>query len=542
MRQKRNRFFFIPVLLLFAAVASCKPIQSTQNKATGDSLIISDNQKFAVINPLLTATTSSTRLVEIIFDGLVELDDRFEVKPRLAESWERSADGRTWTIHLRRGVKFHDGAELTADDVVFTLEKMKEFSSTTPLFFNSQGVETVRADNKYTVQIRLKEPIASFLQYLDMAILPKHLLEGKDLASADFNFKPVGTGPYRVKSWSEREIILEANESYFLGRPYLEKVVLIAYPNREAAWAKLMAGEVDFFDFLTPDNYDLSKQVPAFHFYSAPMPFYYLIAFNVSDPFFGDPNVRRALNYAVNKDEIVAKVLKGQGQAAAGTVFPGSWAYNPNVKPYPYDPRKALALLAEAGWKDHDGDHFLDKNGRVFEFTVHVNAGDDVKQKALLLIQQQLLDIGIKMRVKLFNADNIDFLYQKKFQADLPEINARGDPDLNYSFWHSSQVQSGFNFSSYHNEAVDRLLEQGRSEFDREKRKVVYYKFQEELFEDPPGIFLFWTRYLVAIHQRFKGVNISPTLSFANMKEWYVPKAEQRPERSAARSSQPKNE
>jgi peptide/nickel transport system substrate-binding protein len=321
-----------------------------------------------------------------------------------------------------------------------------------------------------------------------------------------------------------------------LGRPYLDQIRAKVYPSREGAWAKLMAGEVDFFDFLTPDNYQILKQVPTFNFYSVPMPYYYLVAFNLESRLFRDQKVRQALNYAVNKEEVVAKVLRGQGQVAAGTIYPNSWAYNPNVKPYPYDPKRALTLLKEAGWEDHDGDRFLDKNGKVFEFTIHVNAGDDLKQKALLLVQQQLLDIGLKMKIRLFDAVDTDFLFKKRFDAHFPEIIAMGDPDFSYRYWHSSQMIGGFNVSSYRNEKVDRLLEEGRAEFDQEKRKEIYFKYQEEMLKDPPGIFLFWTNYLVGVQKRFNGVKISPVGPFTNIREWYVPKAEQRYTKSGDRS------
>jgi peptide/nickel transport system substrate-binding protein len=258
------------------------------------------------------------------------------------------------------------------------------------------------------------------------------------------------------------------------------------------------------------------------------MPFYYLVAFNLESRLFKEHNVRQALNYAVNKEEIVAKVLRGEGQVAAGTIYPGSWAYDPNIQPYLYDPKRALTLLKEAGWEDHDGDRLLDKGGQVFEFTVHVNAGDDLKQKTLLLIQQQLLDIGVRMKIALFGANESEFLFKKMFQAHFPEIMARGDPDFSYKYWHSSQIKDGFNVSSYHNEKVDRLLEEGRTEFDQEKRKEIYFKYQEEMLKDPPGIFLFWTNYLVGVQKRFKGVKISPVGPFANIQEWYVPKTEQR--------------
>jgi len=537
MPPKRREFRFITALMLLFVIVSYAPATVSDTKPTGETIVIPDTLRFTFVNPLLSISTLSTRLIEIVFDGLIEFDDRFEPKPHLAESWERSQDGRTWTFHIRPGVKFHDGVELTAEDVAFSFEKMKERAGKTTYTFNFQDMQAIHVQDKYTVQIILKKAIASFLQSLNVAILPKHLLEGQDIETSNFNLHPVGTGPYKLKSWSDTEIILEANEFYFLGRPFLDAIRAVVYPTREMVWAKLMSGEADFFDFLTPDHYDLSKQIPTFRFYSASMPYYYLIAFNIMDPLFHDSRIRRALNYAVNKDEIVAKVLKGEGQPSAGTIFPGSWAYNPDSKPYPYDPKKALALLAEAGWKDHDGDHFLDKDRRSFEFTVHVNVGDETKLKTLLLIQQQLLDIGVRLNVKLFEVANLDFLFKKQFQAHFPGFGAGGDPDLSYKFWYSSQVMGGFNWSSYRNEKVDHLLDVGRVEFDQEKRKAIYFKYQEEFLKDPPGIMLFWTNYLVGVQERFKGVKISPVGPFANIREWYVPKAEQRHKKSEDLSS-----
>jgi len=527
LQNGRTRIFLL-FCLFFTINTSCKPPHSSDTKAAGDTLVVPDIEKLALINLLLTSTTLSARLSEILFAGLVKVDDRFEPKPHLAQAWETSADERVWTFHLRPGVKFHDGVELTAEDVAFTFTKVKELENETPFGFIFQDVDTIEAKDKYMVQVVLKKPLASFLPTLFVGILPKHLLEGQNLDRNPFNQHPVGTGPFQFKSWSESEIVLEANSSYFGGRPNLDQIRVKVYPSREAAWAKLMAGEVDFFDFLTPENYEILKQVPTFNFYSVPMPFYYLVAFNLESRLFKDQKVRQALNYAVNKEEIITKVLRGQGQLSAGTIYPGSWAYDPNVNPYSYDPKRALLLLKEAGWEDHDGDRLLDKSGQVFEFTVYVNAGDDLKQKALLLIQQQLLDIGLKMKIQLFDAADTDFLFKRKFDAHFPEITARGDPDFSYKYWHSSQANGGFNVSSYHNEKVDRLLEEGRSEFDQEKRKAIYFRYQEEMHDDPPGIFLFWTNYLVGVQKRFKGVKISPVGPFVNIQEWYVPKAEQR--------------
>ena len=515
--QKIGKLFIL-ALLFFSADISCAPSWPSSEATAGDTLVVLEQQKLAPIHPILTATTLSVNLADIIFDGLIKLDDGFEPKPHLAESWERSADGLTWTFHLRKGVRFHDGSKLTAEDVAFTFQKARDLPVGSAFNFLKE-VERIRVIGSHTLEIVLKRPMASFLPMLELGILPKH---------KPFNLSPVGTGPYKLKSWSEMGVLLEANEDYFLGRPNIDRIRVVVDPNPKTFWANVVRGESDlFFDPMSAHD-EILRFIPGFKTHSVENLYYYSLSFNMNDKLFKDPRVRQALNYAVNKEEIIAKVLKGQGQVVAGTIHPSSWAYNPKIRPYPYDSHKALTLLRKAGWEDHDGDHFLDKEGERFEFTVHLNSGDDLKQKALLLIQQYLSDIGIKMRITRFEAADIDFLFKKQFQAHFPEILARNDPDFSYRFWHSSQIERGFNVSSYRNEQVDRFLEEGRTEFDREKRKTNYFKYQEEIYKDPPGIFLFWTNRLVGVNGRFKGVKISSVGPFANIREWYVPKAEQR--------------
>jgi peptide/nickel transport system substrate-binding protein len=507
-------------LLFYSADIACAPSWHSGENTQGDALIILEGQKLAPIHPILTSSTLSANLIDIIYDGLIQLDDGFEPKPHLAESWERSADGLTWTFHLRKGVRFHDGSKLTAEDAAYTFQKLRDLPVGS--FLNSifKEVESIKVIGSHALQIVLKRPIASFLPMLTVGIMPKH---------ESVKSFPVGTGPYKINSWSEMGVLLVANEDYFLGRPNIDQIRVVVDPNPKTVWARLAGGEADlYFDPLSAHD-EILRFVPGFETRSIENPYYYMVTFNLNDTLFRDPRVRQALNYAVNKEEIIDQVLKGQGQAVAGTIHPSSWAYNPKIRPYPYDSHKALTLLQKAGWEDRDGDHLLDKEGKPFEFTVYLNIGDDLKQKALLLIQKYLSDIGIKMRANYVDAANIDFLFNKQFQAVFVETLAAGDPDFSYSFWHSSQIEKGFNVSSYRNEQVDRFLEEGRTEFDREKRKTNYFKYQEEIYKDPPGIFLFWTNYLVEINRRFKGVKISSAGGpFANIREWYVPKPEQR--------------
>ncbi len=527
---KRNIFFFFCSILLLIqshAFASSAFAQGLIPQKKPDRLIISDSMKLAPISPILTATTLSSNLIDIIYDGLIEFDEEVLPTPHLAESWTQSKDGLIWTLHIRKGVKFHDGQELTAEDVAFTYEAVKNLKGGFRSSYVFKEIEDIAANEAYVVQITLKKPLAAFLQDLHVGILPKHLLKGKDLTKFLSNEEVVGTGPYKLKSFSEAEAILEANENYFLGKPQVSEIDVQIQANQEMVLAKVIAGEVDFFLEFTPPNFQSLLQIPGYNFYSAPNPYYFLLAFNLKDPILRDLKVRQALNYAIDKEEIRTKALNGQGKIAAGTILPASWAYNPTVTVYPYDPKKATALLKAAGWEDHDGDHLLDKDGKTLQFTLHVNTGEDLKRKALLLIEQQLLDIGIQINVVFFDAANTDFLFEKKFQIVFAQFVAALGPDMSYIFWHGSQIESGFNFSSYNNSEVNRLLEAGRVEADPNKRKSLYFEYQEEIHRDPPGIFLFWTDRLIAVNKRFKGVNIGAIGVLKNIRKWSVSKTEQ---------------
>jgi peptide/nickel transport system substrate-binding protein len=536
---KRSLFLFLVFLI------SCPINKPAEKKSYGDTIIKGEFQKLSAINPILSVSSATSHLESIIFDGLIKVDERGEPQPNLASSWDRTEDGLTWTFYLKKGVRFHDGAELTAEDVAFTYKAAKNPENKGKYSNLFKFVEDISVINKHTVEIILKRPYASFLYGLEVGILPKHLLEGKDLNSTEFNQNPIGTGPYRLYSWSENEIILKANEDYFNGRTFLNKIVIKIFPNQKVMWARLMRGEIDFSSIIFPSDYEIIKSIPFLKTHSILKPYYYMIALNLKerpplftkegkegwlkDSLFRDKRVRQALNYAVDKEKIVKEVLKGMGKVSAGTVYPLSWAYYQGIRPYPYNPQRALSLLKDAGWEDTDGNHILDKNREELKLSILINKGDEIKEKSIRLIQEQLFDIGIKLEVKLIDSPSlIKKFLQRDFESVFMEFASINDPDINYQLWHSSQIYDGFNLSSYKNQRIDELLEKGRTEFDKEKRKEYYTDFQKEIFDDPPGIFLFWTEYLVGIHERFKNVNVDWRGTFANITEWYVPENEQK--------------
>jgi len=524
--SKFKLFFFLLFFLLF------KPYyvfsDTYTDKFYGDTLRIGEIFKPSIINPILTHSSISALLKGIIFDGLIKLNDKMESDPHLAISWENSSNGLTWIFHLRRGVTFHDGVELTAKDVKFTFDKINDPSVNSP--FNSifKNFESVNVKNRYTVEIHLKSPLPSLLFYLDVGILPMHLLRGEDILKSQFNYQPIGTGPFKLQHWSQNEIVLKANKDYFGGKSHIETVVVKIFQDQSIAWAELMKGNIDCVFLAYLKDYDIMERITDLKVYSFLNIYYYILAFDGNNVYFGHRKIRQALNYAIDKEKVLTNVLRRKGRVSCGTIYPQSWAYDNTIEPYPYDPKKALDLLNNEGWKDSNGNHILDKNGREFEFDLLIVKGDDVSWKSASLIQQQLLDIGIRMRVNPLSFPTYEnSLLKKKFDAALLSIIS-DDPDRNFAWWHSSQIDRGFNVFSYRNKKVDDLLNKGRITLDREERKGIYYQFQREIYDDPPGVFLFWKDYLIGIHKRFRGVRFSPVRILNHINEWYVPEEEQK--------------
>jgi peptide/nickel transport system substrate-binding protein len=304
-------------------------------------------------------------------------------------------------------------------------------------------------------------------------------------------------------------------------------------PDMATMFLELRAKGVDRMD-LTPlqytrqtENRFFKKNFNKYRYLSFT---YIYLGFNLKNPIFSDKRVRQAISHAINKDEIVNGVLLGLGKPATGPFKPGTWAYNPNVKQYLYDPVKARALLAEAGWKDSDGDGILDKDGRPFIFEITLNQGNEVRRKSAEIIQQRLAGIGIRVKIRTveWSAFLKEFINKRKFEATILGWTIPMEPDL-YNVWHSSKTgPEELNFVSYKNAEVDDLLEKGRSTFDRRERKKAYDRIQELLAEDLPYIFLYVPDAMPIFSARFRGIEPAPIGIGYNFIKWYVPKEEQR--------------
>lgn len=479
--------------------------------------------------PLLASDSASGEISGLVFNGLTKYDRNIKITGDLAESWDVSPGGLQITFHLRKGVKWQDGVEFTSDDVLFTYKTVIDPKVPTPYSSNYGSVEKVEALDRYTVRVTYKEPYAPALESWGMGIIPKHILEGKDLTSEEISRNPSGTGPYKLKEWvTGQKIVLDVFDNYFEGRPKIDKYIARIIPDTATMFLELKFGGIDFMG-LTPPQFKLQGNTKFFNKYFQKFRYpafgYTYLGYNLLDPLFSDKRVRQAITHSINKKDIIDGVLLGYGTPCTGPFPPESWAYNPAVKDLEYDPEKARMLFSQAGWKMGKSG-LLEKDGKPFSFTVFVNQGNEARLKTAQIIKENLKKVGVDMKIRVLEWQAMlhEFIDKRRFEAIIMGWALSRDPDI-FDIWHSSKTREGeFNFISYKNEEVDRLLILGRKTFDMEKRKKIYHRIHEILAGDQPYTFLYVPDALPVLHKRFKGVEKAPLGIWYDFIHWYVPK------------------
>ncbi len=500
----------------------------------GDAIVSASIADARNLLPMLASDSASSQISGMIFNGLVKYDKDINLVGDLAQNWEVLEDGLVIIFHLRNDVCWQDGVGFTAADVEFTYRKMIDPAVRTPYGGDFEMVKSLEVLDNYTVKVVYKEPFVPGLISWSMPVIPKHLLEKEDLNTTKFSRQPLGTGPYKLKSWKGQEKIeLVSNHDYFEKRPFIDRAITRVIPDDSTIFLELQAQGVDSSG-LSPLQYSRQTGTPFFKKYyrkfRLPGFNYTYLGYNLNNPKFADKKVRQALNYAVDKQEIIDVVLLGFGLASTGPFVPQSWAYNQNVKSALFNPDKAKQFLREAGWEDADKDGWLEKGGRVFEFTIVTNQGNEERRKAAEIIQRRLKDIGIRVKIKIveWSVFLTEFIDRKNFEAILLGWSVPREPD-NFDIWHSSKVKEGeFNFIGYKNEEVDSLLIQGRRTFNQQERQKIYHRMHEIIYEEQPYMFLFTSESLSILHSRFRGVKPAPLGIGYNFIDWWVPRAEQK--------------
>lgn len=487
------------------------------------------------INPLFAGSNSTDRdLASLIFSGLVRLSPEGTPLPDLAERWEVTGNGQSYVFYLRRGVAWQD-SDLTrfdADDVVFTYGAIADpgFKGDPALAQLMQGV-IVTARDPYTVEFRLEQAYAPFMAYLTVGILPSHLLEGLDanqLFNAEFNARPIGTGPYRFVRRTNEAVTLASNSTYYLGPPRISELEFKLFADRDDLVAALRTGEADGA-LLGPDapaaEIALLRDDGRFAVRDLNGKSEMVIFLDTRSPLFDEAAVRKALRRGVNVATLLNDVAGGRGLPAGTGIPRASWAHTAIEVPT-FDPGAAASALERAGWaRGRDG--VRRKGEQRLAFTL--STSNDPQQLAIAEnVALQWQAIGASVRVEPFDSATYieQYLLPRKFEAALVEIDAGPDPDP-YPFWHTSQIaEPGRNLSSYSNPRVDDALERARQTTDTQRRKELYQTFSEELIEDTPALLLFTPVQSYVMRTSVQGFEPSllftPASRFANVHEWYV--------------------
>ncbi|MDP2922132.1 MAG: peptide-binding protein [Candidatus Omnitrophota bacterium] len=496
----------------------------------GDAIVVASSGDARTLVPILASDSASSDICGFVFNGLVKYDRNIELVGDLAESWDIEDSGKTIIFHLRKGVRWHDGRNFTSRDVEYTYRKLIDPNVRTPYSGEYERVKDFIVIDDYMIKIIYKEPFAPALSSWGIWVMPEHILKNEDLNKTKFSRSPIGTGPYKFKSWKTGEKIeLVSNHDYFEGRPYIDQFVYRIIPDPSTMFLELKTGGVDWMG-LTPLQYREQTNTKFFQQnyrkFRYPSFAYTYLGFNLKHPWFSDKRVRQAIAYAIDKQEIVKAVLFSFGNTATGPYVPNTWPYNPNVKKYEHNPERAKALLKEAGWFDRNSDGILEKDGKPFEFTILTNMGNPSRVKTATIIQWRLGKIGIKVNIRELEWATFinEFIDKRRFEAVVLGWSITLDPDQ-YDIWHSTKTkEKELNFVSFSNQEVDDLLERGRRTFDIQERKKAYFRIQEILAEELPYIFLYVPDALPIISARFQGIEPAPIGISYNIEKWYVPK------------------
>lgn len=447
------------------------------------------------LDPHAVTAVNDFRILVNVYDGLVRFaDGSLEVEPSLAESWEISEDGLTYTFKLREGVTFHDGTPFNAEAVKFNFDRMLDeehpFHDTGPfpLAFFFSAVEEVTAVDDTTVEFKLNEPFAPFLSNL---AYPTGLLVSPAAVEAsgkDFGRNPVGTGAYKFGEWQgNQRVVVTRNEDYWGGAPAPEAIVFRPITDANTRVAEMLSGGLDIMVEVPPDSVAQFRDAPDFQVHEQAGPHVWFLILNMKEGPFAEKAVRQAANYAINKESLVTDVLQGTAEVAAGPIPPAfAWAYNEEVEPYPYDPDKARELLAEAGY---DGE----------EITFYVTEGGSGMLDPVAMgtaIQADLAAVGMNVKIETYEWNT--FLGQVnpglEGKADMAEMAwMTNDPDtLPFLTLRTEAFPSegGFNSGYYSNPEVDALLNQARVSVESEERATLYQQLQEIVHEDAPWVFV----------------------------------------------------
>jgi len=495
------------------------------------------------LNPILTTNTAENFYASLAFDPLISLDQQGRQVPILARAVPTlsnggvSRDGRRITYHLRRGVHWHDGAPFTSADVAFSWQAVMNPKNNVVSRRGYDLVASVQTPDAYTVVFNMKQPFAPAINTLfaesdqPYRIIPKHILARyADINAVSFNSHPIGTGAFRFSRWQRGDRVeYVANEKYFLGTPKLNRIIVKIIPDDNTRVAQMRTHELDGAFTLSSVAYRDLRGAPDVKLVLPLQPNYTSVPMNLTHPPLNDLNVRRAIAYAINKDEITRDDTYGAARVATEDLSPFySWAFDPNVSRYPYDPGKAARLLDQAGWhRTLKGPRV--KNGQPLSLQLVYGQGSLTGKTLGVQIQAALNRVGIDAQIKtydyalLFAAAQTGGIFNSgKYDLAIYSWVSGADPD-DSSQWSCAFVPPhGNNITRYCNKEMDALQQTALTHFDIPTRKAAYRRSQELLARDVPTVFLYWPTERDAVNPDLKNYTPNGISEGWNSYQWSI--------------------
>jgi peptide/nickel transport system substrate-binding protein len=505
------KFFLLVILLL-----SSFPVHAASNQ----TLKIGINNDLDLINPFVTKSTFSANLLELVYDPLININEKGEALPLIAENWQASSDQTKWTFELRKNIYFHDGKPLTAKDVEFTFQTLKSMGGSINAF-SLENILSIKIASPTKVEFQLKSPDQTFLQTIRRTyIAPAHLFGNNGLPLNEaYLAKPIGSGAFTVKELTKEAATLTSYPIYYRGKPKLNEIHVKVYSNEKILLSDLINENLDltFTDeasYLNLINNIEYLKVRSYH------QFLYSVFLNLKNPFFKEKEIRQALNLAINK-KMVKQLSKVNDEMAVSVTPPRSYTYK-KQEIYPYNGQEALQKIKKQGWQTTKSGK-LKQGNKEFVFDLLVSKGDKLSQELAKIIQLNLNEIGIQTRVKLLElAEVIKLVFNKKdFDAAILFYTSLNPIEMDVLYWGNTQ-NKGFNFTSYDNAKAREYLEKAKYASNKENSMTSYHRFQEIIHEDPPMIYLFWKDVPIVQHKRVKGLQSNPFFLFKEMNQVWI--------------------
>lgn len=459
----------------------------------GGTLIVLADREPDDLNPLTFDSNPAYQVVHLVFRALARRDSTLSgYQPDLLARWEVRPDS-TLLLHVRPGLKWHDGRPVTARDVVFTIERQKAAETASPRKGDVESVASVRAVDSLTAEVKLNQLGPSTVNaLLEVVPVPQHLLGSADAAQmrfSGFGSKPVGNGLYRFVGWTRgQQILLQANPEAPEGAPAMDRVVMRFIPDVNAAMTELLSGQGDLLKIPADQRTRVEQQGGQAKLYHAPRVRPAWIAWNVNRPPLDDRNVRQALLMGINRPALVQGLFAGAGEAALSPIPPALREHSADVRPLPYDPARAGQLLDQAGWRDTNRDGIRDKGGRPLRIEVEYNASDPVRQDVLVRIQSELRKIGVQIVPRAYESTTwVERLRGRQFQGSFwgwgwgPGVMG---PNARMLFHSASIPPGGPNFAGYRNPRMDALIDSVMVEMDTTRARGLWRQIEQTAIDD----------------------------------------------------------